>query len=105
MEKPSTLVEGGSAFRGPSTEALSRFHYHKGEPILAKPIIQDNTPRKTKFTFEEAVDVWLRRWSGQFQHEIAAAYVINARAVNQVLKEITHIGSKEEATRRFGRTA
>lgn len=72
---------------------------------MAKRIVQDNNPRKTKFTFEEAVDVWLRRWAGQFQHEIAAAYVINVRAVNQVLKEVTHIGSKEEATRRVGRTA
>jgi hypothetical protein len=32
-------------------------------------------------------------------------YVINPRAVNHVLKEITHVGSKEEATRRTGRTA
>lgn len=70
---------------------------------MAKPILQDNIPRKTKFTFEEAVDVWLRRWAGQFQHEIAAAYVINPRAVNQVLKEITHVGSKEEAARHLGR--
>jgi len=67
---------------------------------LAKPVLQDNTPRKTKFTFEEAVDVWLRRLNGQFQHEIAAAYVINVRAVNQVLKEVTHIGSKEVAASR-----
>jgi hypothetical protein len=72
---------------------------------LDKPIVQDNIPRKTKFTFEEAVDVWLRRSAGQFQHEIAAAYVINVRAVNQVLKEGTHVGSKEEAARRFGQTA
>jgi len=46
-----------------------------------------------------------RRSAGQFQHEIAAAYVINVRAVNQVLKEVTHVGSKEEAARRFGQTA
>ncbi|MGX9431443.1 MULTISPECIES: hypothetical protein [Bradyrhizobium] len=72
---------------------------------MTKPVIQDNHTRKTKFTDEEAVDVWLRRWSGQFQHEIAAAYVINVRAVNQVLKEVTHVGSKEEAIRRVGRTA
>ncbi|MCK1518373.1 hypothetical protein IVB22_39055 [Bradyrhizobium sp. 190] len=72
---------------------------------MVKSIVQDNIPRKTKFTFEEAVDVWLRRWAGQFQHEIAAAYVINVRAVNQVLKEATHVGSKEEAARRFGQTA
>lgn len=72
---------------------------------MTNPVVQDNTPRKTKFTFEEAVDVWLRRWAGQFQHEIAAAYVINVRAVNQVLKEVTHVGSKEEAARRLDRTA
>lgn len=72
---------------------------------MGKPIVQDNNPRKTKFTFEEAVDVWLRRWSGQFQHEIAAAYVINPRAVNHVLKGLTHEGSEAEAARRVGRTA
>jgi hypothetical protein len=52
---------------------------------------------KTAFDFDEAVDVWLRYWSGQYQHEIAAAYVINQRAVNHVLKERTHIGSKQVA--------
>lgn len=72
---------------------------------MADRIVQDNNPRKTKFTFEEAVDVWLRHWAGQYQHEIAAAYVINPRAVNHVLKEVTHIGSREEAARRQGRTA
>jgi hypothetical protein len=52
---------------------------------------------KTKFTFEEAVDVWLRSSSGQYQHQIAAAYEINVRAVNHVLKEKDHIGSKQVA--------
>jgi hypothetical protein len=63
---------------------------------LANRIVQDNNPRKTKFTFEEAVDVWLRHWAGQFQHEIAAAYVINSGRVSDVLNEVTHVGSKEE---------
>jgi hypothetical protein len=72
---------------------------------LARRIVQDNYPRKTKFTFEEAVDVWLRSWAGQFQHEIAAAYVINAGRVSDVLNEVTHVGSREEAARRVGRTA
>jgi hypothetical protein len=39
----------------------------------------------------------------QYQHEIAAAYVINPRAVNHVLNEVTHVGSKEEAARRLPR--
>lgn len=72
---------------------------------MAKPIVQDNNPRKTKFTYEEAVDVWLRHLAGQFQHEIAATYVINVRAVNHVLKEKTHVGSKQEAARRYGLSA
>jgi hypothetical protein len=67
---------------------------------MVTTITQDNTPRKTKFTFEEAVDVWLRRWSGQFHHEIAAAYVINWDRVSDVLNEVTHVGSKEVAASR-----
>jgi hypothetical protein len=73
--------------------------------ILLTPIVQDNIPRKTKFTFEEAVDVWLRRWAGQFIHEIAAAYVINWGRVIDELNEKAHDGSKEEAAQRFGQTA
>jgi hypothetical protein len=84
---------------------LSHVRHHEGDPSLTSRVVQDIHPRKTKFTFEEAVDVWLRRWNGQFQHEIAAAYVINPRAVNHVLKEVIHVGSKEEAARRIGRTA
>lgn len=67
---------------------------------MARPVIQDNIPRKTKFTFDEAVDVWLRRWSGQYIHEIAAAYVINWGRVSDVLSEVTHIGSKQVAASR-----
>lgn len=55
----------------------------------------------TQFSFEQAVDVWMRRFNGQFQHEIAAAYVINVRAVNHVLKEKTHIGSRQVAEARM----
>ena len=72
---------------------------------MSKPVVQDNNPRKTKFTFEEAVDVWLRHLAGQFQHEIAAAYVINVRAVNHVLNEKTHVGSRQEAAQRRGQSA
>ena len=72
---------------------------------MVKPVVQDNIPQKTKFTFEEAVDVWLRRWSGQYQHQIAAAYFINVRAVNHVLKEKTHVGSKQVAETRLDKSA
>ena len=53
--------------------------------------------RKTQFTPEEAIDVWLRRFSGQYHHEIAAAYVINWGRVSDVLTEKTHLGSNEAA--------
>jgi hypothetical protein len=59
----------------------------------------------TQFTFEQAVDVWMRHFSGQYQHQIAAAYVINVRAVNHVLKEKTHVGSKQVAETRFIKSA
>lgn len=55
--------------------------------------------RKTQFTFDEAVDVWLRRFSGQYHHEISAAYVINFVRVSDVLTEKVHIGSKKAAER------
>jgi hypothetical protein len=63
------------------------------------------TTPKTKFTFEEAVDVWMRHFSGQYQHQIAAAYVINVRAVNHVLKAKSHLGSKQIAEGRFNKSA
>jgi hypothetical protein len=53
--------------------------------------------RKTKFTFDEAVDVWLRHWNGEYQHDIAADYRINFGRVSEVLTEKSHIGSKQTA--------
>jgi len=53
--------------------------------------------RKTQFTFDEAIDVWLRHWNGQVQSDIAADYRINAGRVNEVLKERKHFGSKKAA--------
>jgi hypothetical protein len=48
-------------------------------------------------TFEDAVDIWLRYWAGEFQHRIAAAYDVNPGRVNEVLKELRHTGSKAKA--------
>jgi hypothetical protein len=48
-------------------------------------------------TFDDAVDVWLRYWSGEFQHKIAAYYGVNQGRVNEVLKERLHQGSKQIA--------
>ena len=71
----------------------------------SRSIVQDNIPQKTKFTFEEAVDVWLRRRAGQFIHQISAAYFINWGRVIEVLNETEHVGSKQAAEARFNKSA
>jgi predicted XRE-type DNA-binding protein len=50
-----------------------------------------------KLSFADAVDIWLRHWAGQFQHNIAAAFGVNQGRVNDVLKERLHVGSKQVA--------
>jgi hypothetical protein len=67
------------------------------------PVVQRITPQG-QIHIRRSCDVWLRRWSRQFQHEIAAAYVINWGRVNDALNEVTHVGSKEKAAKRVGRT-
>jgi hypothetical protein len=51
-------------------------------------------------TCDDAVDIWLRYWAGEFQHDIAAAYGVNQGRINEVLKERTHRGSKAIAARK-----
>jgi hypothetical protein len=53
-----------------------------------------------RLTFEDAVDVWLRHWSGEFQHMIAADYAVNQGRINEVLKGRLHSGSREVAKRK-----
>jgi predicted XRE-type DNA-binding protein len=53
-----------------------------------------------KLSFDDAVDIWLRHWAGQFQHNIAAVFGVNQGRVNDVLKEHLHIGSKQVAASR-----
>lgn len=47
-------------------------------------MITNNLPYR--LTLEDAVDIWLRHWDGQYQHHIAADYRINPGRVNDVLK-------------------
>jgi hypothetical protein len=39
-----------------------------------------------RLTFDNAVDIWLRSWAGEYQHTIAASYGVNPGRVNEVLK-------------------
>jgi hypothetical protein len=57
---------------------------------ISKPLIY-------RLAFEDAVNIWLRHWNGEFQHNIAASYGVNPGRVNDVLKERSHYGSKAAA--------
>lgn len=50
-----------------------------------------------KLTFDDAVQIWLRHWDGEFQNRIAASFDVNPARVNEVLKERKFIGSREAA--------
>jgi predicted XRE-type DNA-binding protein len=53
-----------------------------------------------QLTFEDAVNIWLRYWAGEFQHQIAAKFGVNQGRVNEVLKGHRHAGSREAAISR-----
>lgn len=50
-----------------------------------------------QLTADDAVDVWLRHWSGEYQHNIAASYGVNPGRVNDVLKGRKHPASQQVA--------
>ncbi len=56
---------------------------------------------KASLTAEEAVQVWLLRWSGMIQSVIAQRFGVNQGRVNEVLKEKKHLGSKAVALTRL----
>jgi len=51
------------------------------------PMNDDHNGPCYRLTFDDAVDIWLRHWAGQFQSRIAAHYDVNQARVNEVLKE------------------
>lgn len=55
------------------------------------------TPPSHRLTFEDAIEIWIRYWRGEFQNRIAAFFDVNPGRVNEVLKEKKHVGSKVEA--------
>jgi hypothetical protein len=54
-----------------------------------------------RLTFEDAVNVWIRHWGGEYQHDIAASYRVNPGRVNEVLKEHKHVGSQQSAKAKY----
>lgn len=55
-----------------------------------------------QLTFDDAVDIWLRSWNGEYQHNIAASYGVNPGRVNEVLKGHRHPGSESIASGKKG---
>lgn len=51
-------------------------------------------------SFDDAVEVWLRYWAGEFQHRIAALFDVNPGRVNEVIKGKRHPGSEAIARQR-----
>lgn len=56
-----------------------------------------NQNTSTQLTFDDAVQIWLRHWQGEYQHRIAASFDVNPGCVNEVLKGHRHPGSEERA--------
>ncbi|GES43141.1 hypothetical protein RsS62_23930 [Rhizobium dioscoreae] len=53
-----------------------------------------------RLTLDDAVQVWLRSWNGEYQHEIAASFGVNQGRVNEVLKNKRHPGSEKLARKK-----
>lgn len=62
--------------------------------------MNDNERPSYTLTFDDAVDIWLRYWDGEFQNRIAAAYDVNPGRVNDVVKGRKHVGSREVALKK-----
>lgn len=58
-----------------------------------------SNPKRTmrNLNFDEAVQVWLRYWHGEYQDRIAAFFDVNPGRVNEVVKLRKHVGSREVA--------
>jgi hypothetical protein len=56
-------------------------------------------PRKPSYrlTFMDAIKIWQLHWQGWFQNRIAAEFDVNPGRVNEILKGLKHLGSKEAA--------
>ncbi|ULJ74397.1 hypothetical protein [Rhizobium gallicum] len=57
-------------------------------------------PQPYRLTLDDAVDVWLRHWAGEYQHITAAAYGVNPGRINEVLKGHKHPESEVVARNR-----
>lgn len=54
-------------------------------------------PSPRSLSFQEAIQVWLRYWAGEYQDRIAASFDVNPGRVSEVVKGRKHHGSREAA--------
>jgi len=52
-----------------------------------------------RLTPQDAVEVWIRHWAGEYQNRIAAHFDVNPGRVNEVLKGLKFPGSEQTADR------
>jgi len=50
-----------------------------------------------RLTYDDAVDIWIRHWSGEFQNRIAAHFDVNPGRISEVLKGARYPGSEKTA--------
>lgn len=62
-------------------------------------MINPRKPSKT-LTFDDAVEIWIRYWNGEFQHRIARDFDVNPGRVNEVVKGRLHPDSRVFAIRK-----
>jgi len=59
----------------------------------------DGVKPSYRLTFEDAVEIWIRHWAGEYQNRIAAHFDVNPGRVNEVLKGRRFPGSEQVADR------
>lgn len=59
----------------------------------------DNKGPSYRLTFQDAVEIWIRHWAGEFQNRIAAHFDVNPGRVNEVIKGRRFPGSEKVADR------
>jgi len=53
--------------------------------------------KSKELSFDDAIQVWLMRWSGMYQHDIAAHFGVNQGRVSEVLGGTRQPGSEQAA--------
>jgi hypothetical protein len=104
-------ASGQTQFRWAGMLGMSRTdHYALSDSHLPAPvssgqigylgIMQTRCGLSYRLNFDDAVQVWLRHWNGEYQNRIAANFDVNPGRVNEVLKEHFHSGSREAASKK-----